>query len=417
MNMKEKRGNVIVGQSGGPTAVINSSLVGVFQTAKDRGANRVYGMLHGIQGLLDERYVDLDDHIRNNLDIELLKRTPSAYLGSCRYKLPDIHEDTKIYDKIFSILDKLEIKYFFYMGGNDSMDTIKKLSDYSLLNGSEIRFIGVPKTIDNDLAATDHTPGFGSAAKYIGSITKEVIRDGLVYDQKNLTILEVMGRNAGWLTGAAGLARCEDCEGPDMIFLPEIPFDIDVFTKKVLDLHKTKKSVVVAVSEGVKLADGRYVCELTDGIDFVDAFGHKQLTGTARYLAEKINREEGCKTRAIEFNSLQRCASHIVSRVDITEAFQVGGAAVKAAFEGETGKMITLKRVSDDPYICTTGIYDLHRIANVEKKVPREWINEAGDYVTEEFINYVKPLIQSELTPIMTDGLPRHLYYTDLAKK
>ncbi len=415
--MKEKRGNVIVGQSGGPTAVINSSLVGVFQTAKDRGAKKVYGMLHGIQGLLEERYVDLDDHIRNNLDIELLKRTPSAYLGSCRYKLPDIHKDTQIYDKIFSILDKLEVKYFFYMGGNDSMDTIKKLSDYSLLNGSDIRFIGVPKTIDNDLAVTDHTPGFGSAAKYIGSITKEVIRDGLVYDQKNLTILEVMGRNAGWLTGAAGLARCEDCEGPDMIFLPEIPFDVDVFTKKVLDLHSTKKSVVVAVSEGVKLADGRYVCELTDGINFVDAFGHKQLTGTARYLAEKINREEGCKTRAIEFNSLQRCASHIVSRVDITEAFQVGGAAVKAAFEGETGKMITLKRVSDDPYICTTGIYDLHRIANVEKKVPREWINEAGDYVTEEFINYVKPLIQSELTPIMTDGLPRHLYYTDLAKK
>ncbi len=417
MSMKEKRGNVIVGQSGGPTAVINSSLVGVFQTAKDRGAKKVYGMLHGIQGLLEERYVDLDDHIRNNLDIELLKRTPSAYLGSCRYKLPDIHKDTQIYDKIFSILDKLEVKYFFYMGGNDSMDTIKKLSDYSLLNGSDIRFIGVPKTIDNDLAVTDHTPGFGSAAKYIGSITKEVIRDGLVYDQKNLTILEVMGRNAGWLTGAAGLARCEDCEGPDMIFLPEIPFDVDVFTKKVLDLHSTKKSVVVAVSEGVKLADGRYVCELTDGINFVDAFGHKQLTGTARYLAEKINREEGCKTRAIEFNSLQRCASHIVSRVDITEAFQVGGAAVKAAFEGETGKMITLKRVSDDPYICTTGIYDLHRIANVEKKVPREWINEAGDYVTEEFINYVKPLIQSELTPIMTDGLPRHLYYTDLAKK
>ncbi len=417
MSMKEVRGNVIVGQSGGPTAVINASLVGVFQTAKDRGAKKVYGMLHGIQGLLEERYVDLDDHIRNNLDIELLKRTPSAYLGSCRYKLPDIHKDTQIYDKIFSILDKLEIKYFFYMGGNDSMDTIKKLSDYSLLNGSEIRFIGVPKTIDNDLAVTDHTPGFGSAAKYIGSITKEVIRDGLVYDQKNLTILEVMGRNAGWLTGAAGLARCEDCEGPDMIFLPEIPFDVEVFQKKVLDLHSRKKSVVVAVSEGVKLADGRYVCELTDGIDFVDAFGHKQLTGTARYLAEKINREEGCKTRAIEFNSLQRCASHIVSRVDITEAFQVGGAAVKAAFEGETGKMITLKRVSDDPYICTTGIYDLHRIANVEKKVPREWINEAGDYVTQEFINYVKPLIQSELTPIMTDGLPRHLYYTDLAKK
>ncbi len=284
------RGNVIVGQSGGPTAVINSSLAGVFKTAKDRGANKVYGMLHGIQGLLQERYVDLDDHIKNDLDIELLKRTPSAYLGSCRFKLPDISKDREIYDKIFDILNKMEIKYFFYIGGNDSMDTIKKLSDYSLLNGSDIRFMGVPKTIDNDLAATDHTPGYGSAAKYIGSITKEVIRDGLVYDQQNVTILEIMGRNAGWLTGAAALAKCEDCEGPDMIFLPEVTFDVDEFMKKVAELHKKKKSVVVAVSEGVKTADGRYVCELTDGIDFVDAFGHKQLTGTARFLAEKINR-------------------------------------------------------------------------------------------------------------------------------
>ena len=415
--MKEVRGNVIVGQSGGPTAVINSSLAGVYKTAKDRGAKKVFGMLHGIQGLLEERYVDLSEHIKNDLDIELLKRTPSAYLGSCRYKLPEICEDQENYKKIFSILDKLEVEYFFYIGGNDSMDTIKKLSDYSILNGSRIRFMGVPKTIDNDLAATDHTPGYGSAAKYIGSITKEVIRDGLVYDQQNVTLLEIMGRNAGWLTGAAALAKCEDCEGPDMIFLPEIPFDVENFMKKVEELHKRKKSVVVAISEGVKMADGRYVCELTDTIDYVDAFGHRQLTGTARYLAEKISREVGCKTRAIEFNSLQRCASHIVSRVDITEAFQVGGAAVKAAFEGETGKMIILKRVSDDPYICVTDIYDVHKVANVEKKVPREWINEAGDYVTEEFVSYIKPLIQAELTPIMVDGLPRHLYYTDVEQK
>ena len=262
--MTEVRGNVIVGQSGGPTAVINSSLAGVFKTAKDRGARKVYGMLHGIQGLLQERYVDLEEHIKSDLDIELLKRTPSAYLGSCRFKLPEICDDREIYDKIFSILDKLEVEYFFYIGGNDSMDTIKKLSDYSLLNGSKIRFMGVPKTIDNDLAATDHTPGYGSAAKYIGAITKEVIRDGLVYDQQNVTILEIMGRNAGWLTGAAALAKGEDCEGPDMLFLPEVTFDVDSFMKKVEELHKKKASVVVAVSEGVKLADGRYVCELTD---------------------------------------------------------------------------------------------------------------------------------------------------------
>ena len=220
-------GNVIVGQSGGPTSVINSSLVGVFQGAKRAGCGKIYGMRNGLEGLLQERYVDLSEHIKNDLDIELLKRTPSAYLGSCRFKLPEISEDRAIYDRIFEILDGLEVEYFFYIGGNDSMDTIKKLSDYALLNGSKIRFMGVPKTIDNDLAATDHTPGYGSAAKYIGSITKEVIRDGLVYDQQNVTILEIMGRNAGWLTGAAALAKCEDCEGPDMIFLPEVTFDVD----------------------------------------------------------------------------------------------------------------------------------------------------------------------------------------------
>ncbi len=411
--MVSMKGNVIVGQSGGPTAVINSSLAGVYKTAKDRGARKVYGMLHGIQGLLEEKYVDLSEHIKSDLDIDLLKRTPSAYLGSCRYKLPEIKGNTDFYDRIFEILDKLEIEYFFYIGGNDSMDTIKKLSDYAILNGSTIKFMGVPKTIDNDLAVTDHTPGYGSAAKYIASITKEVIRDGLVYGTKSVTILEIMGRNAGWLTGAAALAKGEDCEGPDMLFLPEIPFDVDEFMKKVEQLQKEKSSVVVAVSEGVKVADGRYVCELTDNIDYVDAFGHRQLTGTARYLAERISREVGCKTRAIEFNSLQRCASHIVGRVDITEAFQVGGAAVKAAFEGETAKMIILKRISDDPYLCVTDLYDVHKIANVEKKVPREWINEAGDYVTPEFVNYVRPLIQAELTPMMVDGLPRHLRLED----
>ena len=393
--------------------MINSSLAGVYKTARDRGANKVFGMLHGVQGLLEERLVDLSQHIRSDLDIDLLKRTPSSFLGSCRYKLPEIKDNQEVYDKIFGILDKLEIEYFFYIGGNDSMDTIKKLSDYAILNGSKIRFMGVPKTIDNDLAVTDHTPGFGSAAKYIASITKEVIRDGLVYDQESVTLLEIMGRNAGWLTGAAALATGEDCEGPDMLFLPEITFDIDHFMKKVTDLQKVKKSVVVAISEGVKVADGRYVCELTDNIDYVDAFGHRQLTGTSRYLAGRISREMGCKTRAIEFNSLQRCASHIVGRVDITEAFQVGGAAVKAAFEGETGKMIILKRVSDDPYICVTDIYDVHKIANVEKVVPRQWINEAGDYVTQDFVNYVRPLIQAELTPIMVDGLPRHLRLED----
>lgn len=411
--MRDIRGNVIVGQSGGPTAVINSSLAGVYKTARDRGAKKVYGMQHGIQGLLEKRVIDLSEHIRSDLDIDLLKRTPSSYLGSCRYKLPEIKDNTALYEQIFGILEEMGIEAFFYIGGNDSMDTIKKLSDYSILNGSPIRFIGVPKTIDNDLAVTDHTPGFGSAAKYIASITKEIIRDGLVYDQQNVTLIEIMGRNAGWLTGAAALSKGEDCEGPDLLFLPEITFDVEQFMKTISELHQLKKSIVIAISEGVKVADGRYVCELTDNIDYVDAFGHRQLTGTARYLAEKISREVGCKTRAIEFNSLQRCSSHIVGRVDITEAFQVGGAAVKAAFEGETGKMVILKRISDDPYLCVTDIYDVHKIANIEKKVPREWINKNGNYVTPEFLNYVRPLIQAELTPMMVDGLPRHLRLDD----
>lgn len=411
--MQNKKKNVIVGQSGGPTAVINSSLVGVYKTAIDRGADKVYGMLFGIQGLMDKKYVDLSEHIKNDLDIEILKRTPSSFLGSCRYKLPEIDENAEVYKKIFYILEELEIDSFFYIGGNDSMDTIKKLSDYGKQIDSPIRFIGVPKTIDNDLDVTDHTPGYGSAAKYIASITKEIIRDGLVYDLESVTIIEIMGRNAGWLTGAAALSNCEDCEGPDMIFLPEINFDMEQFIEKVRGLQKKKKSIVIAISEGIHLADGRYICELTETIGQTDSFGHKILTGAARYLAAKIMKEVGCKTRAIEFNTLQRCASHIVSRVDITEAFQVGGAAVKAAFEGETGKMITLKRISDDPYICVTDIFDVHQIANVEKKVPREWINESGDYVTQQFVNYLKPLIQAELTPIMTNGLPRHLTLKD----
>ncbi|MBQ7063275.1 MAG: 6-phosphofructokinase [Firmicutes bacterium] len=404
-------GNIIVGQSGGPTAVINSSLVGVFQTAKDRGAVKAYGMLHGIQGLLEGKYIDLEDHIKSDLDIELLKRTPSAYLGSCRYKLPEIGENDEVYNRIFETLYRLGIKGFFYIGGNDSMDTIRKLSDYGEMIGANIAFMGVPKTIDNDLAVTDHTPGFGSAAKYIGSTVKEVIRDGRVFDANMVTIIEIMGRNAGWLTGASALARGEDCDGPDMIYLPEIPMDVGDFLQRIGELQKNKKAIVVAVSEGMKLADGRYVCELTDTVAFVDAFGHRSLTGTARYLADQVARRYGCKTRAIEFNTLQRCSAHMASRVDITEAFQVGGAAVKAAFEGETAKMVVLKRLSQDPYQCATETYDIHEIANVEKTVPPEWIDEDNKYVTPEFLNYVRPLIQAELSPIMVSGLPRHLYY------
>ncbi len=406
-----KKRNIIVGQSGGPTSVINSSLAGVYKTAKERGFHKVYGMLHGIQGFLDEQYVDLSTQIHSDMDIELLKRTPSAFLGSCRFKLPEIHENPEIYEKIFSILDKLEIEAFIYIGGNDSMDTIKKLSDYAIIKGHSQKFLGVPKTIDNDLALTDHTPGFGSAAKYIAASTKEIIRDalGLSYKKENITILEIMGRNAGWLTGASALARTEECEGPDLIYLPEVTFDMDRFLKKVKELVHKKKNVVIAVSEGIKLADGRYVCELSGGADYVDAFGHKQLQGTASYLAGFLGAQLGCKTRGIEFSTLQRSASHMASRTDIDEAFMVGGAAVKAADEGDTGKMVVIDRVADDPYMSAAGIYDVHRIANNEKLVPRDWVNKEGNYVTEEFIDYVKPLIQGDYQPFMVNGLPQHL--------
>ena len=405
--------NVIVGQSGGPTAVINSSLAGVFKTAKDLGADKVYGMRHGIHGFLEKNIVDLSEKIRTDLDLELLKRTPSAFLGSCRYKLPEIGDNKDLYDKIFEILDEYEITAFFYIGGNDSMDTIKKLSDYAILKNSPIRFMGVPKTIDNDLAVTDHTPGFGSAAKYIASVTKELIRDGLVYDMKQVTVIEIMGRNAGWLTGAAALATCEDCEGVDLLYLPELPFDYEDFMERIGKLLETKRNVVVAVSEGIMTKDGKYVFELREHTEYVDSFGHKQLSGTARFLADSISEKYGCKSRAVELSTLQRCAGHLTSRVDITEAYQVGGAAVKAAFEGHTGEMVAIKRLSNAPYQCTTELHPISEVANLEKKVPLDWVNDDHTQMLPAFIEYAMPLIQAELTPIFISGLPHHIYLDD----
>ena len=401
--------NIIVGQSGGPTSVINSSLLGVFKTAKDLKCQKIYGMVHGIKGLLDRDIVDLREQIKTDLDMDLLKRTPSSFLGSCRYKLPEIEEDKETYEKIFEILKEYEIDAFFYIGGNDSMDTIKKLTDYAALINSPILFMGVPKTIDNDLLMTDHTPGYGSAAKYIAATMKEIICDSVVYDYPVVTVVEIMGRNAGWLTAAAALAKGEDCVGVDMIFLPEIPFNIDIFLKKTGELLKTQSSIVIAVSEGVKVKDGRYVCELADHVEYVDSFGHKQLSGTARFLASKVATTYNVKTRAIELSSLQRCAAHMTARIDITEAFNTGGAAVKAALSGMTGQVITLKRVSEDPYMCITEPHDVHLIANIEKKVPLEWISEDGTFVTEELVHYIRPLIQAEIAPLWVDGLPRHL--------
>lgn len=404
------KGNVVVGQSGGPTAVINSSVAGVYAAAKKLGVNKVYGMVHGIEGFLEDRICDLDEYLSDETGIELLKRTPSAFLGSCRFKMPKIEGHEDVYEKIFEIMEKHDIECLFYCGGNDSMDTVKMLSDYAAAHGKNQRFVGVPKTIDNDLPITDHCPGYGSAAKYIATSMKEIIRDNSSFGAKKPTvcIVEIMGRNAGWLTAAAALSRGSDCEGPDAIYLPEKVFDMDAFMEKVKELAATKSSVVIAVSEGVQVADGRYVCELGKEVA-VDAFGHKQMSGTAVMLADKIAAETGLKTRAIEFSTLQRAATHIASLTDINEAFQVGHDAVVAANEGKTGMMITLNRNGEDPYQCGTSAYDIHAIANVERKVPDEWITADGTDLTEDYEKYARPLIMGELMPLYVNGTPRHL--------
>ena len=402
--------NAIVGQSGGPTSVINASLAGVFESCKSRGADIVYGMCNGVAGLLEERVVDLSTLLTDDLDIELLKRTPSSFLGSCRYKLPDWHTDEAVYKKLFAILEKLDIGYFFYIGGNDSMDTIGKLAEYGECIQSDIRFMGVPKTIDNDLMVTDHTPGYGSAAKYIATILKEVIRDSSVYDIRSVTVAEIMGRHAGWLAGAACLAGGDDSDGPDLILLPEVPFEQDKFLARVDELQRVKSNVIIAASEGVKTADGTYLCDLVSTAGQLDAFGHKAiLSGTSRYLSDLIHDKLNCKSRAIEFSTLQRCASHLASRTDVNEAYAVGGAAAAAAFAGETGKMIALKRVSEYPYQCITEAVDVQQVANLEKKVPLDWITPDGMQVTAAFEEYARPLILDEVTPVYVNGTPRHI--------
>lgn len=405
------KGNIVVGQSGGPTAVINSSVAGVYSAAKKLGVKKIYGMVHGIQGFLNDNLCDLSDYLDDETGIELLKRTPSAFLGSCRFKMPKIEGHEDVYEKVFEIMAKHDIECLFYAGGNDSMDTIKMLSDYAAAHNKPQRFMGVPKTIDNDLPITDHCPGYGSAAKYIAASLKEIIRDNASFgvEKPTICIVEIMGRHAGWLTAAAALAKGEDCEGVDAIYLPEVTFDMDKFMEKVKHLAATKSSVVIAVSEGIALADGRFVCELGNASDFVDAFGHKQLSGCAATLANKVAAETGLKTRAVEFSTLQRAATHLASLTDINEAFQVGHDAVMAADEGKTGMMITLDRNGDNPYQCGTSAYDIHAIANVERPVPAEWITEDGCGLNEGYINYARPLIMGELQPMMINGLPRHL--------
>lgn len=402
--------NLIVGQSGGPTAVINGSLYGVITEAMRHSdeIEGIYGMINGIDGFLHSRIVDLRTLYKSN-DLTLLRTTPGSFLGSCRYKLPEDLTDP-VYPDLFQIFDAYNIGYFFYIGGNDSMDTVSKLSRYAEKIGSDVRFIGVPKTIDNDLVHTDHTPGFGSAAKYVASMVREVAIDASVYDnKKSVTIVEIMGRHAGWLTAASALARKFEGDNPRLIYLPETAFDQEEFLKKVQEMLETTPNLVVCISEGIHDAEGTFVCELAGDIG-TDTFGHKMLTGSGKYLENLVKNRLGVKVRSIELNVCQRCSSEYLSATDLNEAENAGIVGVQAALKGETGKMITFVRNRDLPYELSYGTADVNEICNMEKAVPADWITEDGCDVTEAFIRYARPLIQGKVTVPEKDGLPLFAY-------
>lgn len=402
--MSTLKGACVFGQSGGPTSVINASACGVFQEAlKSEAITNVYGASHGIRGILDDVLYDMRKE--DPYEIELLKTTPSSALGSVRYKLKHFDEDETDYKRILEIFQKYDIRYFFYNGGNDSMDTCNKISKYLQKVNYPCKVMGVPKTIDNDLYGTDHCPGFGSAAKYIATSTMEIYHDARVYDTGMVTILEVMGRNAGWLTASTALASHLG-SGPDLIYLPEVIFDIPTFLEDVLRVYEKSKKVIVAVSEGIKDKEGVYIAQSAAKLS-QDSFGHAQLGGTASILANLVKNEIGCKVRGIEFSLLQRCAAHIASQTDVNEAYLAGQTAVKMAIEGKTDYMVAFERKSEAPYQCDIRLINLTDVANTENKIPRNWINEAGNFVTQSFIDYALPLIQGESRPVFENGLPR----------
>ncbi|MBR6633283.1 MAG: 6-phosphofructokinase [Clostridia bacterium] len=396
--------NAIIGQSGGPTAAINATLSGVVrELAKSDKVDTIYGMLNGIEGCMQEKFCNLSKLLFTENDFVRLEKTPSAALGSCRLKLPaetsDKPEDVETYTKLFEILNRYNIGYFFYIGGNDSMDTIRKLSSYGDKIGSDIRFVGIPKTIDNDLACTDHTPGYGSAAKYVAASVAEILCDTAVYKLKAVTVVEIMGRDAGWLTAAAALSK------PDLVYLPEVPFSVDEFIEDLREILDRKPNVVVAVSEGIRDKNGRYISESEDNVK-TDSFGHKQLSGTGRVLEAIIKEKIGCKARTVEFSILQRCAAHIASAADIEESIKIGSFGARLALEGESGCMATFVRTSTKPYSCTCQKAELNSVANVVRQVPREFINERGNHVTSECIEWIRPLVLGESIPEFENGLP-----------
>ena len=398
------KGACIIGQSGGPTSVINASAYGVIRTALDNEAiTKVYGAEHGIKGVLNDRLIDMTQEDADEL--ELLLYTPSSALGSCRYKIADPDVDDTDYKRILEIFKKYDVRYFFYNGGNDSMDTCNKISKYMQKVGYECRVMGVPKTIDNDLFGTDHCPGFSSAAKYIATSCMEVYHDARVYDTGMICVIEVMGRHAGWLTAAAGLATAMGA-GPDLIYLPETDFDMDKFISEVKKVYAEKGNCMVAVSEGIHYADGSFVSEAKTSA--TDGFGHAQLGGLAAMLAEIVKKETGAKVRGIELSLLQRCGAHLASQTDIDESFMAGKAAVENAVAGLTDKMVGFERcIEDGKYVCKTKLFNLTDVANTEKKVPLEWINAEQNGVTQAFVDYALPLIQGETKMKKENGLPR----------
>lgn len=399
---KEMNKNAIVGQSGGPTAAINATLSGVIEGClKSDEINILYGAIHGIDGLMKENFINLSEIFSEPKNLDVLKVTPSSYLGSCRYRLKE--EDI---DVVFEVFEKYNIGYFFYIGGNDSMDTVAKLSQKAEQHG--VKVIGVPKTIDNDLFATDHCPGFGSAAKYIATSVMEVTRDSTCYDLNSVTIIEIMGRNAGWLAASSALARCNGNTTPDLIYLPERAFSTEKFLADVKAKINENGRVVVAVSEGIRDENGTYISEQTSEVTY-DSFGHKQLGGTGKALEGLIKNNLHCKVRSIELSLLQRCAAHMLSKTDIDLSVKIGNSAAEAALEGKSGVMLAYRHASSNPFEVEITPVDIEGIANEEHIVPDNFINQEGNDVTAEFIAYALPLIQGEVTVPMKDGLPMHL--------
>ncbi len=398
-------GACIFGQSGGPTAVINASAYGVIRAALDNPhVTRVLGAAHGIKGVLDDKLYDMGEE--DAYELSLLLHTPSSELGSCRYKIADPDVDDTDYKRILEIFKKYDVRYFFYNGGNDSMDTCNKISRYMEKVGYECRVMGVPKTIDNDLFGTDHCPGFASAAKYIATSCMEVSKDARVYDNGMITIVEIMGRHAGWLAGAAAVATyCGS--GPDLVYLPEVDFDMDQFLADVTAIYEKTGKVLVAVSEGIHYADGSFVSEAKTSA--TDGFGHAQLGGLAAMLAEVVKEKTGAKVRGIELSLLQRCGSHLASMTDVNEACEAGKTALEAAVAGETGKMVAFEReMIDGKYNCKMILLPLTSVANYEKKVPLEWITPEKNNVTKEFVEYVLPLLEGEANVPKENSMPRY---------